>query len=108
MTPEHRLAIEIMSECGMSPHEIVADSNWKLNEQPSLVDVELVVSHCDPAKRLRSNRFLTVGGVTMTMSEWARIKGIRQSTITKRLGKGLSAEEALNRPLRITKRTRYA
>lgn len=28
MNQQHRLAVEIMSECGKSPHEIVMDGDW--------------------------------------------------------------------------------
>lgn len=107
MTPEHRLAIQIMHECGRSPHEIIADDCWPRGSAPKLSEVEDIVWEIeDMGKVLKSNRFLTAEGQTRTLSEWARIKGIRPCTITKRLDKGLSPEEALNKPLRITSRTR--
>lgn len=43
----------------------------------------------------RSSHWLTVAGQTHTISEWARLTGIRASKIFKRLKRGWSPEKAL-------------
>lgn len=43
----------------------------------------------------RTNRMLTVGERTHTMAEWARLTGIRKSTILRRLERGWSAARAV-------------
>lgn len=49
---------------------------------------------------MRRNHYLTIGGETHSISEWARIKGISKSTIEGRLQRGLSDEEAVNLPVK--------
>lgn len=43
----------------------------------------------------RSNRFVTVDGVTHTIAEWSRISGIKQATIQFRLCSGWDAKDAV-------------
>lgn len=49
----------------------------------------------EQARNSRSNRKITIGGVTMTASEWARRVGLKPSTVLARLRKGRGADEAL-------------
>jgi hypothetical protein len=53
-------------------------------------------SYKEQANNTRSNRWLTLNGVTLTTSEWARNLGISRRTITTRLDRhGWSVEKAL-------------
>ncbi len=76
MTPQHRLAIEIMSECGMSPHEIVADENW--SERPKLSHVNQIVS---PDDNLPSDgrHYLVFAGRKQSIDEPGRAKRGREA-----------------------------
>lgn len=52
------------------------------------------------AANRRTNHLLMVGGITMTVSEWARIKGIHRSTIFYRLSENWPAESLFATPER--------
>lgn len=43
----------------------------------------------------RSNRWITIGGVKRTMSQWARIKGLNVGTVFSRLKRGCCPEDAI-------------
>lgn len=47
----------------------------------------------------RRNHYITVGGESRSISEWARIKGVRRGLILQRLKRGWSESEAVNTPL---------
>lgn len=51
----------------------------------------------------RFNRLLTCNGETHTMSEWSEITGIIQTTISSRIRRGCSDEEALTTPINKSK-----
>lgn len=52
----------------------------------------------EQANNTRKTRFLTYNGETHSVSEWARIMGIKQSTLSMRLNKyNWSVEDALNK-----------
>ena len=92
MNQEHRLAIEIMSECGMSPHEIVANEDWRDGERPG---IRLVEEALDISKRRqKGNHFVTYKGHTRTMSEWSRITGIPRQTLALRIASKWPLEQA--------------
>lgn len=97
MTPEHRLAIEIMRECGKSRAAIVKDSGWYLDDAPTMYDVRKVLT-----KRRNRSRILTLDGRTMTVDSWAKATGIKSKTIYERLRLGWSVEEALTTPVMPT------
>jgi hypothetical protein len=44
----------------------------------------------------RSNRLLTVNGISKTISEWANESGIRHNTISYRIANGWTAENAVS------------
>lgn len=46
------------------------------------------------------NRFIEVDGQSMCLADAARLRGIKPNTLHYRLGRGLSAEEALRQPRR--------
>jgi len=106
MTPQHRLAIEIMyQELGMSPHEIVANGDWL--EPPTLESVEKVIepfrknTRFNPEAQvsLRRNavsRFLVFEGQRKTLAEWAVVARISRQTLHSRLRRGWSVERALS------------
>lgn len=48
----------------------------------------------------RTNRMLTVRGRTMCITDWAKESGIERTTITQRLRRGWSVEEAVDAALR--------
>lgn len=55
-------------------------------------------THKDQANNTRKTRFLTYNGETHSVSEWARLLGIKQSTLNMRLNKyNWSVEEALRK-----------
>ena len=95
MTPQHRLAIEIMSECGLSRVAIVKDSGWYLEEAPSMNAVKGVL-----AKRRNQARALTLNGETKTVIQWEKKTGIKRKTIYERLRLGWSVLRTLNTPSR--------
>lgn len=47
------------------------------------------------------NRLISHNGVKLTIAEWARQTGIKDSAIRYRLGSGWSVEQALTAPVRI-------
>jgi hypothetical protein len=47
----------------------------------------------------RNNRKVEVDGITRTVSEWARIKGLKQNTILERLAEGWCNECSIMLPL---------
>jgi hypothetical protein len=53
----------------------------------------------EQANNKRSNRLLTVGGVTKTMAMWEEEKGIAAGLIHRRLSQGWSVEAAVMTPL---------
>ena len=55
------------------------------------------------ANNTRGNVRLTMGERTLTIAEWSRETGIKQATIQARIYRGYSDEDALTKPLRITK-----
>lgn len=48
---------------------------------------------------LRSNRRITINGITHTVAEWSDIVGIKSATIFSRLRSGMSEESAIMTPL---------
>lgn len=101
MTPEHRLAIEIMRECGKSRAAIVKDPGWYLDDAPTMYQVRRVLT-----KRRNQPRILTMNGKTMDVEGWARVTGIKSKTIYERLRLGWSVEDALTMPVKPTHRGR--
>jgi hypothetical protein len=55
----------------------------------------------EQSRNTRTNRRLTVGGVTATIAEWAERTGIRANTIGARLRKGWSHEKSVTTPLSV-------
>jgi hypothetical protein len=54
----------------------------------------------DQSRNARSNRFLTVNGVTRCCGEWAALAGITRPTLAYRLHKGWPVERAVSEPSR--------
>jgi len=48
----------------------------------------------------RNNRRITFNGCTMTLAQWSREVGIKMCTISDRLERGWSVEDALTKPPR--------
>ena len=55
------------------------------------------------AENRRTTHWITYEGVKLTMTDWARRKGMHVTTLSSRLEKGWSIEKALNTPLQIQK-----
>lgn len=53
------------------------------------------VTWTEQCKNKRSNHYLTLNGVTKTLTDWAKYTGINRGTITSRLKRGWSVEKAL-------------
>ena len=51
-----------------------------------------------------SSHYITFNGETKTLSEWSRELGLDVPFILKRLNKGMSVEEALTKPKRVTEK----
>ena len=58
-------------------------------------------SWTDQQNNRRDNHTIVFQGVTHTLNEWARITGIKRSTIWKRLRIGWSPEDTLTTPIRV-------
>lgn len=101
MSPEHRLAIEIMSECGMSPHEIVACEDWDV--KPKLSEVEAITNQVEdfPAD---GRHYLVFAGKKQSIADWASATGIPRTTIKARLERGWSVERALTETPTLSRR----
>jgi hypothetical protein len=52
------------------------------------------------ARNRRSSRRLTANGVTLTLVEWCEKLGCNRSSITRRLARGMSEQDALTVPMR--------
>jgi hypothetical protein len=52
----------------------------------------------------RDNRVLTLGGISMTISQWATVKAIRAGTIWERIAQGWDVFRTLNEPVHTEKR----
>ena len=50
----------------------------------------------------RSSHFLTLNGQSRCLSEWAELAGLKSKTVSNRIHRGMSPEEALARPLHHT------
>ena len=55
-------------------------------------------------KNRRNNRFITVGDLTMIVSDWAKHSGISRKTIRTRLADGWSDERAVTEPVHTNRR----
>lgn len=98
MTPQHRLAVEIMYyELHLSPHEIASHG---FEPRLSMQSVELALGLDDIGRRSPRNRMISFDGKNRTISEWARITGIPHTTIHDRLKKGATVEQALTTPVK--------
>lgn len=102
MTPQHRLAIEIMSECGKSPRDILVDINWG-EDGPTMAEIKNIVSRPRHGRRAVNN-FITHNGETRIITEWAEITGIARKTIQKRLQLGWSVKDALTIEVQTSRR----
>lgn len=96
MKAEHARAIQIMTECGMSEHEIMEDAGWRAGEQPTLEQIERVLV---PVRRHGSAHYLEYQGNKRTIREWAYITGLPDRTIFSRLRRGWSIEDTLTKPI---------
>lgn len=95
MTPEARLAIEIMHECGYTPHEIASDGGWI--EPPMLGDVTNILGISktrNPGKRC-NNVYVEVNGQKRTLAQWSRRTGIDYDTLHSRWKRGWSPEQII-------------
>ena len=57
------------------------------------------VSMKEQGNNRRNNHYITVNGITHTLSEWAEVTGIKRKTIQKRIEKGWSDIDAVSLPL---------
>jgi hypothetical protein len=92
LSPEHRLAIEIMSEWGKSPHEIVASDDWDV--KPKLSEVEAILNPAEdfPAE---ARHYLVFAGVKQSIADWSLATGIPRTTINARLERGWTVQRTL-------------
>ncbi len=99
MTPEHRLAILIMCECGMTEQAIAKDPGWRKVARPRLCEIVQVVNEGKrPPMAVvdgKSQRILTYCGETKTLGEWEKKTGIDRKCISARLLRDWPVERAL-------------
>lgn len=55
----------------------------------------------EQARNTSSNRMLTVKGLTKCLSDWSQASGLKPSTISERLKRGYSHEEAVLTPVKV-------
>lgn len=55
----------------------------------------------EQARNKSSNRMLTVNGSTKCLSEWSKLSGVKCSTISERLKRGYSHEDAVLTPIAV-------
>lgn len=55
----------------------------------------------EQSRNTRSNRLLTHDGQTLTLTEWAEIKGINRTTLEGRLIRGWPVDRALTEPVQV-------
>jgi len=60
----------------------------------------------EQARNKRNNRMIEYRGEQKALAEWAEIAGIAPQALTRRLGRGWSMEDAMSKPLRITRLSR--
>lgn len=56
-------------------------------------------THKQQANNRRSSRFVTIGGVSHTLAEWAEIKRVKHRLITVRIWRGWDPVEAITTPV---------
>lgn len=66
------------------------------------------VTRAVQSSKLPGNKFLTIDGETLSISEWARKANISRATIRRRLSQGWTAEQAVKTPVRNKKLTKGA
>lgn len=59
----------------------------------------------EQAKNQRSNRKVTINGITKNVSDWSEISGVHRTTINSRISKGLTGEALLKKPKETRKET---
>jgi hypothetical protein len=60
----------------------------------------------EQSRNRRTSRRIAHNGETKTLAEWAEVSGLNPLTLRIRIHAGWSMEDALSRPLRVTRRTR--
>lgn len=93
MTPQARLAIEIMSECGMTPREIAADRGWLTR-----IAMQDVLHALNAKTRIRVEKrshFVKAFGETRSLAEWGKISGVSPQLIGYRLRQQMEPEKAI-------------
>lgn len=99
MTPEHKAAVEIMVECGMSTRAIVRDAGWPEGEAPRVRDVAKMVRRFQRPPTCVINgqvhRVLRLEGVKKTFKQWSAETGISSKLISARILRGWSERRTL-------------
>lgn len=102
MTPQHRLAIQIMYECGLCPTDIFWSNDWAA--RPSLEEIKNVCEwegerpHYRPP--VQSDRVIEYRSERFTAQEWKEINRLSKNTISKRRRLGWGLSKAYGEPLR--------
>ncbi len=86
-----RSFLSFLADVGFKPEPTMSIDriNNSGNYEPG--NVHWASSEVQAANR-RTNRLLTVGGVTKTISEWAKAKGMRHSSLSNRVNRGWPEE----------------
>jgi hypothetical protein len=105
MTPQHRLAIEIMSECGMMPDQIACADGWDV--APDLEKTEAIIEakNIQPINlpKIPKGYYIEYKGVGHTASQWMQLNGLQKSVISYRRKAGWGLGAAYGKPLRKRK-----
>lgn len=88
-----------ISDMGMRPsasHSIERRDNSRGYDPHNCVWATMI----EQANNTRRNRFITIGGITKTLSQWSREFGISSKTVSTRICRGMSDVDAVVTPLR--------
>lgn len=99
-TPQHsidRIDNDAHYSCGHCQQ--CKENGWFMNCRWATSD--------EQSSNRRSNTFIEHSGERLTVSQWAKIKGVKVNTLLKRIELGWSIDDCLNKEIGINKRAEY-
>lgn len=102
--------IKVCDEWLNSPEVFISDMGKKPSQLHSIERIDVNGHYCkenckwasqsDQMNNTRRSLIVTHNGITMTVAEWSRLTGIKDSTIYHRLAAGWSIDKAIDTPAR--------